>query len=212
MINRLPSHKRIVIIGGGVIGCSIAYHLARAGERDVLLLDKARLTSGATWHAAGLVGQLRSTSNRTRMMKYSAELFARIGAETGQDVGWHEVGSLRVASSPERWEELKRAATTAKALNFELHPISPAELKRLYPVCSTVGVVGAAYIPRDGYVDPYSLTQAYAKGARGGGASLLENVAVTGLERVGDRIHRVVTDHGTVDCEVVVNAGGLWGR
>jgi sarcosine dehydrogenase len=212
MADAPPSHKRVVIIGGGVIGCSIAYHLAQAGERDVLLLEKAQLTSGATWHAAGLVGQLRSTSNLTRMMKYSAELFGRIGEETGQDVGWHEVGSLRIASSPARWEELKRAATTAKALNFELHLVSPVEVKRLYPICSTEGVTGAAYIPRDGYVDPYGLTQAYAKGARAGGARLMEDIIVNGLERAGDRVRRVITNRGPVECEVVVNAGGLWGR
>lgn len=212
MSTRFPSQARVVVIGGGAIGCSIAYHLAKAGERDVLLIEKSRLTHGATWHAAGLVGQLRSTSNLTRMMNYSATLFEEIGAETGQDVGWHAVGSLRLASSPARWEELKRAATTAKALDFEVHLIGPEEVKRLYPIAALDGVVGAAFIPKDGYVDPFGLTQAYARGARSGGATIVEEVAVTGLERQGDRIAGVRTTRGEVACEILVNAAGLWGR
>ncbi len=216
MSAKIPSQARIVVIGGGAIGCSIAYHLTKAGERDVVLLEKAQLTHGATWHAAGLVGQLRSTSNLTRMMKYSAELFGEIGAETEQDVGWHEVGSIRIAASPARMEELKRAATVAKALHFDLHLLTPSELKKLYPVGSVEGVIGAAYIPRDGYVDPYGLTQAYARGARRRGGKVIEGVTVTGFERgrgnQRKRLTGVVTDHGTIACEIVINAGGLWGR
>ncbi|MCB1366790.1 MAG: FAD-binding oxidoreductase, partial [Rhodobacteraceae bacterium] len=159
-----PSQARIVIVGGGAIGTSIAYHLALAGEKDVLLLDKGKLTSGATWHAAGLMGQLRSKVNLTRLMQYSADLCARIGAETGQDVGWRNVGSLRLAASDARWDELKRAATAARSYGFGMELIGPDEVKKLFPLADTKGLKGATWIASDGYVDPYSLTQAYAKG------------------------------------------------
>src|SRR6185295_1153936 len=164
----VPSKSRIVIIGGGIIGCSIAYHLAKRGERDVVVLERLQLTHGATWHAAGLVGQLRSSSNLTRLMRYSAELYARLEAETGQATGWHGVGSLRLASSPDRWRELKRSATMAKGFGFN--------------------------------VDPASLTAAYAAGARAGGVRIHQSVRVTGMERHGRRVARVITDQGAIDC------------
>ena len=209
---KLPSHARIVIVGGGAIGTSIAYHLAGAGERDVLLLDKGKITSGATWHAAGLMGQLRSKVNLTRLMQYSADLCARIGAETGQDVGWRNVGSLRLAASDARWEELKRAATAAKSYGFGMELIGPDEVRRRFPLAETKGLRGATWIESDGHVDPYSLTQAYAKGARAGGVRIVEDVAVTGLRIAGRRITAVETAQGPVGCEVVVNAAGLWAR
>jgi len=208
----LPSHARVVIVGGGVIGCSIAYHLAKAGWRDVLLLEKRSLTSGATWHAAGLMGQLRSKVNLTRLMQYGAELCAGIGAETGQDVGWRNVGSLRLAASDARWEELRRAATAAKGYGFGMELVGPDEVRRLFPLADTAGLRGAAWIASDGYVDPYSLTQAYAKGARAGGVRIAEGVTVAGFSLADRRITAVRTDRGDVGCEVVVNAAGLWAR
>ncbi len=202
----------IVIIGGGAIGCSIAYHLAKLGKRDVLLLEKAGLTQGATWHAAGLVGQLRSKRNLTRMLRTSVELYGRLEAETGQATDWKPVGSLRLASSKDRWAEIRATATTARSFGFELHLVSAEEAQKLFPLMTTEGVVGAAYIPSDGYIDPSSLTQALAKGARQGGVTIQEGVRVTDLVVEDGRVTQVVTDHGTVRAEVVVNAAGMWAR
>ncbi len=208
----LPRKCRIVIIGGGVIGCSIAYHLAKRGERDVVLLERLQLTHGATWHAAGLVGQLRSSSNLTRIMRYGAELYGKLEAQTGQATGWQGVGSLRLASSPARWLELKRSATMAKGFGFHVDLVSPREARDLFPLLEPKGVVGAAWIEGDGYVDPTSLTNAYAAGARAGGVSLAQGVRVTGLKRNGRRITTVVTDAGDITAECVINATGMWGR
>jgi len=202
----------IVIIGGGAIGCSIAYHLTKMGKRDVLVLEKASLTHGCTWHAAGLIGQLRNKQNLTRMMQYSADLYGRLEAETGQATDWRPVGSLRVASSQDRWKEIQRTASTARAFGFELHLLSPQEALEIFPLMTTERVVGAAYIPSDGYVDPSSLTQSLAKGARAGGATFQEGVLVTDIVVEDGRVTGVVTDHGTVKCETLVNAAGLWAR
>jgi len=208
----VPRHRRIVIIGGGVIGCSIAYHLAKRGVRDVVLLERLQLTHGATWHAAGLVGQLRSSSNLTRLMRYSAELYGKLEAETGQATGWHASGSLRLASSPARWQEIKRSASMAKGFGFHVDLISPDEARKLFPLLDTKGVVGAAWIEGDGYVDPTSLTNAFAVGARAGGISLLQGVRVTALRKRGRRVTTVVTDQGDIDAECVIDAAGMWGR
>src|ERR1700682_469585 len=208
----LPAKTRIVIIGGGIIGCSIAYHLAKRGVRDVVLLERLQLTHGATWHAAGLVGQLRSSSNLTRLMRYSADLYGKLEAETGQATGWHGVGSLRLASSVARWQELKRSATMAKGFGFHVDLVSPREARDLFPLMEPTGVVGAAWIEGDGYVDPTSLTNAYAAGARAGGISLVQGVRVTGLKKRGRRVTTVVTDQGEIEAESVINATGMWGR
>lgn len=206
------AHARIVIIGGGAIGTSIAYHLARAGERDVLVLEKAQLTHGSTWHAAGLVGQLRSKKNLTRLMQNSVAVFDRLEAETGQAIDWRKSGSIRIASSAERLAEVRRSLTQAKGFGFDAHEISAAEAKSRFPWMTTDGVVGAAWIPSDGYIDPYSLTQAYAKAARAGGTTIREGVLVTGFEKKSRRITAVVTDNGAIGCEVVVNAAGIWAK
>jgi sarcosine dehydrogenase len=212
MSKPLPTQSRIVVIGGGAIGASIAYHLTRAGERDVVLLEKTQLTDGATWHAAGLVGQFRSLPSLTRLMQDSVQLFQTLGAETGQETGWKQVGSLRVAASQDRWMEFLKAATAARSFGFEMQLLSPNEAKTLYPLMDTADLVGAAFIADDGYVDPYSLTQAYSKGIRANGGHIFEGVMVTGLTRAGGRITHVVTDHGTIEAEVVINAAGLWAR
>jgi len=208
----VPRASRIVIIGGGVIGCSIAYHLTKRGERDVVLLERLQLTHGATWHAAGLVGQLRSSSNLTRLMCYSAELYSKLEAETGQATGWHGVGSLRLASSAARWQELKRSATMAKGFGFHVELVSSQQARELFPLLESAGVVGAAWIEGDGYVDPTSLTNAYAAGARAGGAQLIQGVTATGIKKRGRRVTTVVTDQGEIETECVINAGGMWGR
>ncbi len=202
----------IVIIGGGIIGCSIAYHLTRMGKADVLLLEKSGLTHGATWHAAGLVGQLRSSRNLTRMLQRSVALYDRLEAETGQATDWKKVGSLRLASSPDRLLEIKRAATMAKSFGLDMSIISAKDAQDLCPILNVDDVLAAAYLPSDGYVDPASVTQALAKGARMKGARIRQGIRVTGFERSGPRVTRVLTDQGAIDCEIVVNAAGMWAR
>ena len=207
---------RVVVIGGGIIGCSIAYHLASMGEGDVLLLEQHQLTDGATWHAAGLVGQLRSSRNTTRMLEQSVELYSRLEAETGQAVDWHQVGSLRLACSPERVMELKRLTTMAKSFGLPMEIIDPRRAQELFPLMSTDGVIAAAFLPTDGYIDPASVTQAIAKGARQRGARISEQTRVTAITVDGRRattVHAIDRDGERVDigCEMVVNAAGMWG-
>jgi len=206
------SDAEIVIVGGGVIGCSIAYHLTRLGRRDVVVLEQAGLTQGATWHAAGLVGQLRGSRNLTRLMRMSVALYETLEAETGQATGWKRVGSLRVASSAARWREIRRTATTARSFGFELHLISAAEALDRFPLMSAEGVVGAAFVPSDGYIDPSGVTQALAKGARAGGVRIHEGVRVTDIVVEGRRATAVITDRGRIRAETVVIAAGMWAR
>ncbi len=206
------THAEIVIIGGGIIGCSIAYHLTRMGRKDVVILEKSGVTHGATWHAAGLVGQLRSSRNVTRMLQRSVELYDTLEQETGQAIDWKKVGSLRLACSPERLLEVKRAATMAKSFGLEMHLISPAEAQKLFPLMTTTDVIAAAYLPSDGYIDPASVAQALAKGARMKGARIIEAARVTGIAVEGRRARRVITEQGEYDCEILVNCAGMWGR
>lgn len=205
-------HARIVIIGGGAIGCSLAYHLGRAGESDVLLLEKAQITEGCTWHAAGLVGQLRSKRNLTRLMQNSVAVFDRLEAESGQAIDWKKVGSLRLASSEDRWSEIRRSMTQAKSFDVECHSLSASEARDLFPYITTDGVVGAAFIPGDGAVDPYALTQAYARAARKSGVRIEERTAVTDIVVENGRVAGVVTDSGNVGCDILVNCAGLWAK
>ncbi len=212
MTATIPTSARIVVIGGGVIGTSIAYHLTRMGEKDVLLLEKSRLTEGATWHAAGLVGQFRSQQNLMSLMNDSVKLFDGLGDETGQDLGWRKLGSLRLAQTDDRWKELLKSYSAAQAVGFEMNLLTPREAAEIYPLIETGDLVGAAYIPADGYIDPNSLTQAYAKGIRANGGKIIEDVMVNGLLRDRNRITQVVTSLGTIEVETVVNAAGLWAR
>lgn len=176
------------------------------------MLEKAQLTHGSTWHAAGLVGQLRSKRNLTRLMQNSVALYRTLERETGQAIDWREVGSVRLASSAERWSEMKRAATTARGFGFEMALISPKEAQAKFPYITLDGVEGAAWVPSDGYVDPSSLAQALAKGARAGGVRIQQETRVTGFEIQERRIKRVLTDKGPIDCETVVIAAGIWSR
>lgn len=208
----MQNTAEIVIIGGGALGCSIAYHLAKMGKKDIVLLEKNALTHGCTWHAAGLIGQLRTKRNLTRMLQYSAELYDRLEEETGLATGWKKVGSIRIASSKERWREIKRTATTARSFDFDLQLISAREAQDLFPLMTTDGVEGAAWIPSDGYVDPSGLTQALAKGARNSGVKIHEGVRVTDLVVSGRRVKQVITDHGNIEADIVINAAGLWAR
>ncbi|MFL5932337.1 MAG: FAD-dependent oxidoreductase, partial [Gaiellaceae bacterium] len=206
----LPSRARCVIVGGGVGGCSIAYHLARLGWRDVVLLDRAQLTSGSTFHSAGLVGQLRGSLSLTKMMMSSVDLYRTLGDEVGLETGWHEVGSLRLGSSEERMEELARQAGWAKTFGLPLELISAQEALELFPPMSIDGVVGAAYLPTDGYIDPSQLTLALAEGARRGGAGIATNTRVTAIDVRRGRVRGVETDQGRIETELVVNAGGMF--
>ena len=208
----LPTHAQVIVIGGGIIGCSTAYHLARDHKADVLLLEQGQLTSGSTWHAAGLVGQLRASASITRVLKYSVELYKGLAAETGLETGWKMTGCLRLATNEDRWTEYRRLATTAKSFGMEMHLISPDEVKRMWPLMDVSDLVGASWLPTDGQASPSDITQSLAKGARMHGARLVENVHVTGFRMKGDRITHVETDQGVVACDKVVNCAGQWAR
>jgi glycine cleavage system aminomethyltransferase T/glycine/D-amino acid oxidase-like deaminating enzyme len=209
---RADRHVHILIIGGGAVGTALAYHLARAGAKDLLLVEKDRLTHGCTWHAAGLVGQLRGKKNLTRLMQNSVAVFDRLEAETGQAISWKKVGSLRLAASPSRWSEIRRSMGQARSFGVECHALSPAEAQERFPYISIAGIEGAAYIPGDGYIDPYSLTMAYAKGARANGVKIEEGVCVEQIVMDGRRAVGVTTGAGNIACDILVNCAGLWAK
>jgi len=207
----LPKHAQVVIIGGGVGGCSIAYHLTLMGWKDVVILERHELTSGSTWHSAGLVGQMRSDANLTRMMHYSTDLYRRLKDETGHDPAWREVGGLRLASSAERLEEIKRLVGMAGSFGVPMQLITPKEAYELFPLMDMEGVVGAAYTPNDGVIDPTGLTNALATGAKQRGARIFQDTNVVRINLKNGRVHEVVTDKGSIQTEIVVNAAGQWG-
>src|SRR5213075_3061943 len=196
---------RAVVIGGGVIGCSCLYHLAKQGWTDSLLLEQYQLTHGSTWHSAGLVGQLRSSISLTRMMQYSVGLYAELKELTGNDPGWHQLGGLRLASSEARHEELRRQASWAKTFGLPMEIVSAEEAQKLFPPMSTDGVVAAAFIPDDGYLDPSQLTFSLADAARRLGAVIETRVRVTAITTKDGRVTGIETDQGAIECEVVVN-------
>ena len=206
----MRERAQVVVIGGGVGGCSVLYWLARLGCSDAILLERADLTSGSTFHSAGLVGQLRGSLSLTRMMMSSVELYRSLGEEVELETGWREVGSLRLASSEERLEEIARQAGWAKTFGLQLELISAAEAQELFPPMSTEGVLGAAFLPTDGYIDPSQLTFALAEGARRRGAEIATNTRVTGIRVARGRVTGVETDRGPVETEIVVNAGGMF--
>jgi glycine cleavage system aminomethyltransferase T/glycine/D-amino acid oxidase-like deaminating enzyme len=212
----IPTKARAVVIGGGVSGCSVAYHLAKAGWTDVVLLERRKLTSGTTWHAAGLIGQLRGSANMTRLAKYSADLYRGLEAETGVATGMKQVGSISVALTHERHEELLRQATVARIFDVEVHEISPTEAKAKYPHLNISGVVGAVALPLDGQCDPANIAMALAKGARMRGAKIFENTLVTKVTTAGGRVtgvdYETAEGPGHIAADVIVNCGGMWGR
>lgn len=208
----LPPRARVVIVGGGVIGCSIAYHLTKIGWQDVVLLERKQLTSGTTWHAAGLVGQLRPSINMTKLAKYTGELYRGLEAETGQATGYRQVGSISMATNTERFEELKRSASMAKVFDLPVHVVTPDEIATLAPIVNVDDVVGGIHIPSDGYANAVDITQALAKGAKTGGAQIFEQCKVTRIRHDGSRVTGVDTEHGAVDADYVVLAGGMWTR
>ena len=208
----IPDSARVVIIGGGVMGCSVAYHLTKHGWRDVVLLEQGRLSCGTTWHAAGLVGQLRAHQNMTRLVQYSADLYARLEAETEQATGWKQCGSVLVARTQERTALFKRIASTAKAQGVACEMISVKEAADRYPIMRTDDLVGALWLPLDGKVNPTDVTQALARGARMGGAKIFEQTRVTAIQARNGTVSGVSTDKGDIKAEYVVNCAGQWAR
>ncbi len=200
------------MIGGGVIGCSIAYHLARSGTSDVLLLERSRITSGTTWHAAGLIGQLRPSINMTNLARYTRKLYDRLEGETGQATGYRRCGSFSIATDPERFEELKRSASMARVFGLEVDVVSPDDIEKRVSLLETGDVLGGIHIPTDGYANAVDITQALARGARSAGARIVEQVAVTGIRTAGGRVAGVATEQGEIDADCVVLCTGMWTR
>ena len=213
-----PGRAEVVIIGGGIVGCSTAFHLARAGVTDVVLLERAQLTSGSTFHAAGLVGQLRSSRNVTQLLKYSVELYDQLEGLTGQATGWKRNDGLRLACNPERLIELQRSATTGRSFGLDIDILSPSEAHQLWPLLDPTDLVGAAFLPGDGQANPSDITQALARGARQAGARIIENCNVSGILTEDGRVTGVATtqsspfDVSYIECEKIVNCGGQWAR
>ncbi|HEX7588754.1 MAG TPA: FAD-dependent oxidoreductase [Anaerolineae bacterium] len=207
----MKTAARVVIIGGGIAGCSLAYQLAELNWTDVVLVDKGELTSGATWHAAGIVTVFHTSPSLMRMRKYSMDLYKKLQADGGDQVGWRTTGSLRVASTPEHYQFLKRQVSQGKAIGLDLEIISPAETKKLFPEMSTEGVFGAMYLPGDGYLDPSGVAYELAQRAKQRGVSVHTGVRVTGIERgAKGEVRAVITDQGTITTEIVVCAAGMW--
>jgi 4-methylaminobutanoate oxidase (formaldehyde-forming) len=216
MTKPIPAKARVVIIGGGVSGCSVAYHLAKLGWTDVVLLERKQLTCGTTWHAAGLIGQLRASQNMTRLAKYSADLYVKLEAETGIATGMRQNGSITVALTEERKEEIYRQASLARAFSVDVREITPDEVKELYPHLNVSDVKAAVHLPLDGQCDPANIAMALAKGARQNGATIVEGVKVTSVLKKDGRITGVTCEQNgesfTIETENVVNCAGMWGR
>ena len=208
MSTDFPSQARVVIIGGGIVGCSVAYHLVKQGCTDVVLLEQGSLSSGTTWHAAGLVGQLRSHPNMTRLIQYSTQLYASLEAETGLATGWKQCGSLSVARTAERMTQFRRTASAARAQGVEIDVLTPVEAGDKWPVMRTDDLVGAIWLPGDGKANPSDVTQALARGARTGGARIIEKTRVTGIRMEDGTVTAVETERDTISYEMI--AIGAW--
>ena len=208
----VPQRAQVVVVGGGIVGCSIAYHLTRRGLNDVVVLEQGTLTCGTTWHAAGLVSQLKSTHSLTKLATYSARLFEELEDETGQATGYRTPGSVSVADNPERWEEILRGATMAATVGVETRVLDRDEVAAMWPLMHTDDVVGALFIPRDGHTSPVDTTMALAKGAKARGATIIEGVSVTELQASNGRVTGVRTEQGEIEAEIVVLATGMWTR
>jgi len=208
----LPEQCEVVVVGGGVIGVSVAYHLAEAGITDVVLLERKELTSGTTWHAAGLVGQLRTSINMTKLARYTSELYRGLEAETGQATGYRQCGSISIAATAERFEELKRSASMAKVFGLEVNVLSVPEIAERYPLIRTDDLFGGIHIPSDGYANAVDITQALAKGAKSRGARIFTETKVEAILREGDQVRGVRTAEGEIRSKYVVICGGMWSR
>ncbi len=209
----LPSRARVVVVGGGIIGTSVAYHLAHAGWRDVVLVERDQLTSGTTWHAAGLMVTFGSTSETsTSMRQYTRDLYSRLEAETGLATGFKPVGFVELACDPDRLEEYRRVSAFNRHCGVDVHEISAREVADMFPIARTDDVLAGFYVPDDGRVNPVDVTMSMAKGARMQGATIVQGVSVLDVLSEGGRVTGVVTDQGTIECEYVVNCAGMWAR
>ena len=208
----IPKHSRVLIIGGGVVGCSVAYHLGKKGWSDVVLLERKKLTSGTTWHAAGLIAQLRATQNMTRLAKYSQELYWNLEKETKVSTGFKRNGSMTLALTSERLEELKRQSDMARAFGVEVENIGLNEISKLYPHLKLDDVVGGVWLPKDGQADPVNITLALAKGARNFGVKIFENIKVKDIITKNNKVESVKTEYGDIKTDFIVNCGGMWGQ
>ena len=210
--SKLPRKARVVVIGGGVVGCSIAYHLTKLGWSDVVLIERKQITSGTTWHAAGLIGQLRASMNMTKLARYTCDLYAQLEEETGQATGYRQSGSVSIATTEGRLEELRRNASMAKVFGLKVDVVPREEIARRAPLLNTDDVLGGVHIPTDGYGNAVDITQALAKGARAGGASIFQETRVTAIRHDGERVTGVGTELGDVDADYVVLCAGMWTR
>jgi len=215
-MTNIPKTARVIIIGGGVIGCSVAYHLAKKGWKEIILLERKQLTSGTTWHAAGLIAQLRASANMTKLAKYSQELYGNLEKETGVSTGFKRCGSITVALTEERKEEIFRQAAMARAFGVDVEEISPEEVKNKYEHLNIDGVTAGVWLPKDGQGDPGNIAQALAKGARNNGVEIFENTLVTEITRKERRVSGVhwkaENESGYIEADMVVNCGGMWGH
>ncbi|WOD16968.1 GcvT family protein [Paraburkholderia kirstenboschensis] len=212
MSNRTPTQAEVVIIGGGIVGCSIAYHLTKLGITDVVLLERRHLTCGTTWHAAGLIGQLRNSRQMTELAKYTSDLLYELERETGQATGFKQNGSIGLALNESRFEELKRGASMAKNFGLDVQVVGPSDIKNLWPMLNLDSVVGGVFLPKDGQANPTDITQAFAKGARMRGAKIVENLKVEKLLVENGRAVGVETEEGFIKAKTVVLAAGMWSR
>ena len=211
-MKNIPEQVRVVIVGGGIVGCSIAYHLAKLGWKDIVLLERHKLTSGSTFHAAGLVGQLRSQAGITQLLGHSIDLYDRLEAETGLATGWKKNGGLRLACNNQRMIELKRQATTAHSFGLEMDILTPTEARALWPMMDISDLVGAAFLPTDGQANPSDITMSLAKGARQSGVQIIEECKVHGVLIENGRVAGISHKQGQTRCEILVNCCGQWAR
>ena len=210
MSQHVPARARVVVVGGGIVGTSVAYHLAHLGWTDVVLLEQGKLSGGTTWHAAGLVGQLRATEGGTRLVQYSASLYERLEQETGLSTGFKRCGGVTVARTPDRMVQLQRTAAAAEAYDLECELLTPDDVAKRVPILRTDDLVGGIWLPGDGTANPTDVTQSLAKGARQLGVQVFEGVRVTGIDQQDGRVSGVQTEDGGIEAEVVVNCAGQW--
>jgi len=212
MTENFPKNVEVVIIGGGIIGCSTAYHLAKAGCKNVVLIERNELTSGTTWHSAAQVRQIRSSKNLTQMVQYSTQLYASLEEETSLPTGWSQCGSISIATNKERLTHIQRQASLARAFNIEVHEITAQDVQKHWPLAYTDDIIAAVYSPTDGRVDPKLTSYALIAAAKNNGVQVFEHCAATGIKTQNGHVTAVETELGTIQCEKIVDCAGAWGR